>query len=253
METAVPAPAAQPPFSAGTVISRSVSVWAENVVAFSAVLLVLHTPNLVLSLLAGPGPGALSPTTFALLNGVNGILSGLVSFVGTGALTYGVLQSLRGTRVGAGGLLGFGFRKLWPVLVVSFGAGIRIFLWSLLFLVPGILAACRYFVAVAAEVAEPQLGPGEAISRSSTLTKGHRGAIFVTMFVFWIVSVATGVLVGVVGLRAGVIPFSLATALTWLVTTIVGGLWATACGVAYHDLRVEKEGADTAQLAAVFE
>ena len=39
----------------------------------------------------------------------------------------------------------------------------------------------------------------------------------------------------------------------FLVTAAVTPLWTLFPAVAYHDLRVEKEGVDTAELARVFE
>ena len=34
---------------------------------------------------------------------------------------------------------------------------------------------------------------------------------------------------------------------------VVGGIWATIIAVAYHDLRIAKEGGDTEQIARAFD
>ncbi len=255
MPPAVPAPvpAGAPAFSPGGVIGRSFSVWVRNLVPFSLLLLALHLPNLLVTLAAGPppGPGGAAGTYGAFTFG-NAILSGLLGIVATGGITFGVLRSLDGRRSGAGALLGFGFRKIWPVFVVSLNASVRIFLWSMLFVVPGIVALCGLFVAVPARVAEPNLDSGEALEKSRALTRGHRLSIFLVVVVFWIVNVGTTVVVAALGVRS-VLPFTLYAVLLWALSGIVGALWATAAGVAYHDLRVDKEGVDTAKLAAVFE
>jgi len=260
MDTGPIAPAVPlPQVTAGSIIGRTFAVWGQNAVAFSLVMLFLYLPVLVAQLWLGPAPVVTAPhvspsvmlryPTLAL--GI-GLLSGVLALVSTGALTRGVLQSLDGRRPAAAELLGFGFRKFWPVLVTSLDVGLRVMLWTLLLIVPGIMASCRLAVSVPARVAEPNLRSSEAVARSRRLTLGRRNALFLSMVVFWVVVSVVNAAVGVAS-RRGVLPFVAATALAWAVTAIGNGLFPTAAGVAYHDLRVEKEGADTSQLARIFE
>jgi len=173
LETVPVPPPAVPPSSqvtAGRIIGRTFSVWTENLVAFSVVVLVLYLPVLALQLWLGPAlrqDEFASSRFFRYMGGMvgAGLLGWFLGVVSMGALTYGVLQSLDGHRKSAGALLGFGPHRFWPVFVTSLNAGVRIALWSFLLVVPGIFAAFRLFVAVPVQVAEPELGSNAAVAR----------------------------------------------------------------------------------------
>lgn len=64
----------------------------------------------------------------------------------------------------------------------SMGLGILVwvytFLWSLLFLVPGVVKACSYFLAPYILADNPELTAEEAICRSMRLMDGHKMQIF---------------------------------------------------------------------------
>ena len=260
MDTAPSLPPASPaplerPFSAGEVIGRSFSVWLRNFVPFSVVTLAINVPLFVLAAIAPLDAG---PAWSLLLN----LVSGLAELVVAGALTYGVLEGLRGSRVPLGTLLRTGFAKLWRVFVVSFGVGIRVFLGTLLLVIPGIVLFCRLYVAIPAAVVEP-IDATDAIGRSRTLTEGSRWGIFLVVLVAFLVTLVAAILVGLlVGGIAGVLlalgdpalgPRVFAVLGTVIRTLVWTPLPACASAVAYHDLRVAKEGVDTSALVKVFE
>ena len=64
----------------------------------------------------------------------------------------------------------------------SMGLGILVwvytFLWSLLFLVPGVIKGCSYFLAPYILVDNPELTAEEAICRSMRLMEGHKMQLF---------------------------------------------------------------------------
>jgi hypothetical protein len=252
-QSAVPAPqlgrALAPSFGVGSVLSRTLSVWWENVLVFSGVALLLQSPALVGTVILGApvgAPDARREIARALLNALTGLLSLVVS----GALTFGVIQSLRGKTVRFGEILGVGASRSWRIFVVALGAGLVILGFSLLLIVPGIMAACALFLAVPAAVVEPDR---PALRRSRELTKGHRLTIFLLFVVFWLVGmVATGIAGFATVLSHGP-PSTGLLLFVQLAGVIAGGLGSTWPAVAYHDLRVEKEGVDTAELARVFE
>ncbi len=244
---AIPAPLERA-FSAGAVIARSFSVWLGNFVPFSIVTLVINLPLLVLAA-AAPLDGG--PAWSLLLNGV----SGLSKLVVAGALTYGVLESLRGRRVALGALLGTGFAKLWRVFVVSFGVGVRVFIGFVLLVIPGVVALCRLYVAIPAAVVEP-VDPSDAIDRSRTLTEGNRWGIFVIALVPFLVTLLVSAVGGgvlVLALGASALPPRIFVVLGTAIAVLASPLGACASSVAYHDLRIAKEGVDPAELVKVFE
>lgn len=79
-----------------------------------------------------------------------------------------------------------GFRLFARVLAVVVLRSIFIGIWSLLFILPGVVAAYRYSMAVFAVLDDPELGPMEALSYSSRLTYGHKMELFLLdLRFFW--------------------------------------------------------------------
>jgi hypothetical protein len=240
-------PKVAPPFSSGGVIGRAFSVWFRNLPAFAAVTLAVHLPVLVLAALAPVNPAP--AWAFA-----DRVVSGLAGLVVTGALTYGVLQSLDGRRVGFADLFRTGFRKMGWVFLVSFAVGLWVMLGTLLLVVPGIVWYCGLYTAVPAVVVEEDLGVSGALSRSRELTKGNRYEIFAVALVTVVATIGGAVIAGVVvGFVGSFLPQPVAAVLLAAVIAVVSSIAACASAVAYHDLRVAKEGVSTAELAKVFE
>ncbi len=71
---------------------------------------------------------------------------------------------------------GFGnfFRFLWLLILMWFFT----FLWSLLFIIPGIIAAYRYRQAIYILIDNPTMRPIDCIRNSKELMKGHKAELF---------------------------------------------------------------------------
>ena len=67
------------------------------------------------------------------------------------------------------------FRVLWLTLRMA----IFIWLWSLLFIIPGIIAAYRYSMALFVLLENPETSPRDCMRRSRELTDGRKGELFV--------------------------------------------------------------------------
>ena len=72
-----------------------------------------------------------------------------------------------------------GFAQPWRVLGLVLLRGALIFLWSLLFVVPGIVAAYRYRLALYLLLENPQLGVTACLRESKRLMTGRKGELFV--------------------------------------------------------------------------
>lgn len=73
----------------------------------------------------------------------------------------------------------FGYFKHWrSTAVAGLLQALFIFLWSLLFLIPGIMAAYSYSMTKYILAENPQLSPSEAIERSKQLMLGNRFRLF---------------------------------------------------------------------------
>ena len=82
---------------------------------------------------------------------------------------------------------GFGifFRVVW----LSILEAVFVFLWSLLFIIPGFIAAYSYRQALYLLIEHPEMSAFECIKESKRLMKGHKGELFVLdlSFLGWII------------------------------------------------------------------
>ncbi len=270
MESSFAVAPAQPSFSVGGVIGRTFSTWSRNLVPFAVLAAIVNTPTFALGLwnqyaVYGGYPSFQQMVTRAGQRGANPFAAWgpqflviwlatiVLLFVQIGAFTYGAIQHLAGRKVSVGALFGAGFRRVWPVFLAGFVSGILILLGTILLVIPGIIVWCAVAAAIPAVVAEAK-GPIEAVRRSFALTKGRRFAIFVAFLVMGIVAWTLSAIAGILPLALGGGTASLVGGLVaFVVGAIAAPLWTLLPAVVYHDLRVEKEGVDTAELAKVFE
>lgn len=140
------------------------------------------------------------------------VLYGIISSIGSmfplanlvigGPLAYGFLNlSLRGAdhrklSLGDGfaGFQQFGRAWLWCFLV-----GLFIFLWSLLFLIPGIVKTFSYAMTPYILLDHPEMGVTEAITESRRMMDGHKWELFCLNLSFigwWLLSIPTLGLLG---------------------------------------------------------
>ena len=72
-------------------------------------------------------------------------------------------------------MFGWFFRFLWLNILMA----IFVFLWSLLFVIPGIIAAYRYSMAVFIFCDDPEKGALNCIRESKEMMRGHKWQLFV--------------------------------------------------------------------------
>ena len=70
------------------------------------------------------------------------------------------------------------------VILLSIVEGLFIFLWSMLFVIPGIIAAYRYSFAMMNLCDDPGIGVMEALRRSKQQTDGNKGTLFLLTMSF---------------------------------------------------------------------
>lgn len=76
------------------------------------------------------------------------------------------------------------FHRFGTGFAQQFLRGLYIFLWSLLLVVPGIVAAYRYAMTPYILTDHPELTTSEAIERSKRMMDGHKGELFVLDLTF---------------------------------------------------------------------
>lgn len=74
--------------------------------------------------------------------------------------------------------LGFGGGRYWHNFLGMLLVGVFTFLWSLLFIIPGIIKAYAYSMTSYILIDNPELGPNEARLKSIEMMRGYKGKLF---------------------------------------------------------------------------
>jgi hypothetical protein len=263
-----PQPVEAPPlgrrFTVGGVIAKTVTVWWKHVLAFTAMSIVVYAPltavlgAFLAAATAGNAPSQEGLPRLAVAGGAVWLLTLVLAVVQAGAVTYGTVRHLSGERVAVAEMIRVGLRRGLPVVAVGLLLWLGIVLGMVLLFVPGLMLLVASCVAIPAAVVE-RPGTLGAIRRSFALTRGYRWGLFAAGLA---VTVIVWVLAAVVQVGATVVSTLLLPQQQAMVGTIVasqlGNVFFSALplvgiSVAYHELRVAKEGIDTAALAKVFE
>jgi len=253
------------PFTIGGVLGRAFPIWGRNLVRFTILNAIIHSPLLLYAALALPRPD--DPKAWRSFVMVQQIGQGLLGLVATAAVIHGVFQQLRGQPVGIGACLRVCIARFLPVLAVSILLGLLVgatfvplgilvgmLAPAVIILIAGIgvlflssLIYCTFWLAIPVAVVE-RPGIVASLSRGARLARGAKLRIFVILLVVFSLQVAVGIMANVALLGK---PVATVWA-TLLIAITVGTLMAVANAVAYHDVRVAKEGVGIEELVSVF-
>jgi hypothetical protein len=163
--------------------------------------------------------------------------------------------SLRGSYAKIG-------KRFFPILLTMVLIYLMVGAGTLLFVIPGIVLACRTAVALPAATLE-DVGAGGAISRSFQLTKGGAAQIFAVYVLFFFLMIVSSIIFHfpfyiVVGspFKPHAMSFGmqvLQALATWVSGVIVAPLATIAFSLIYYNQRVRKEAFDLEQLMASLE
>lgn len=78
-----------------------------------------------------------------------------------------------------------GFRMIGKILCLELLQIFLIWLWSMLFIIPGIVAAYRYRMALFVQLDHPEYSASQCIDVSKQLTYGHKSELFALDLSFW--------------------------------------------------------------------
>ncbi|TAJ67933.1 MAG: hypothetical protein EPO51_27685 [Phenylobacterium sp.] len=250
----------------GRVISGTFTVIGRNFVAFAVLALVLAgLPNALIafiqatSLQAGEtfsfSPGYISSMAYT---GLAALITGAVL---QGALVYGTVQDMSGARAGIAECLANGLRAFLPLIGLSILLGLAIVFGFVLLIVPGIMMACAWCVAVPALVAD-RSGVFGAFTRSAELTRGNRWRIFALFVVVWVIAIVIGMVLSAVAMAlsfagAGLDPVALARSPVQIAANLVSNtvtslIGSTGVAVLYVELRRLREGLGPQWLSEIF-
>ena len=112
------------------------------------------------------------PTAYA----INALLMYVAAIVGAG-FTIFLLNTLRNRQPCFANLLdGFGF--WWKLLILNLLQSLLIGLWSLLLIVPGVMAHYRYAQALYILIDDPTKSPVQCLRESKAMMNGHKMELF---------------------------------------------------------------------------
>jgi len=235
-------------FRVGHVVSQAWSVLSRNFPIFFVVTAVAAMPKAATDTIGDPF--RVLQLAGLKVEGLGPLLGHVLSTLSEAVVLYGAFQGMRGQPVNLGESIRIGLRRFFPVVGVAISVSILAFLACMLFLIPGLILFVAWFVAAPACVVEGR-GVFASMARSAQLTRGLRWKIFGLMTLAYI---SDGIVANVIDQTlssvGGGIP-AFAGHVIW--NGVWGAFYAILAVVTYHDLRVAKEGVDTARIAAVFE
>ena len=118
---------------------------------------------------------SLEPSTWESLIGT--MLNLITCILSLGYLLF-VLHLVRGEDAVPANLLD-GFNYWWRVILLDLLIGLLVSLWSMLFIIPGIIAIYKYRMANYLLLTHPEYSITECISKSKEMTRGHKWELFV--------------------------------------------------------------------------
>jgi len=258
-------------FDLGRVTQRTFASIGRNFGVFLLLALLLSgIPALLTGLLltmaegdhTGQSTSGSDPTTLVVIGasviGFVYLVGAIASFILQAAIIYGTIADLNGRRAEFAECLSMGLRNWFWLFLLAIVVTVCEVFGYIFFIVPGLMLAVAWMVAVPAQVVE-HTGVFGAIGRSAELTRGHRWAIFGLLVIYIIASlVLQGSILGIVGVLAVSLSPNMSQAATQMVaqpllnvaTSLIG-----AAGVAsiYYELRSSREGIGPEALAAVFD
>lgn len=179
-------------------------------------------------------------------------------FVQQASVTHATVTYLNGRPASIADCLATGFSSVVQLTLIAVLMFLALIPAMLLLVIPGVILAMMWFVAVPACVVE-RTGVLGAFSRSRELTRGYRWPIFWLYVVFVILMILIAVVVGatigigVFAASGGVITSPVQIAIETIGTTISSTVISTLVASVYYELRQLKEGIGPEALASVFD
>ena len=160
------------------VIKRKFVLLANLAVLFVAIPAAINIAGVALS--------SVSPV-FGVLALVGQLATAVGLLLAYAAIFQVAMQDLHGQPVATDGLIRAAAGKFWALLGLVLLLGLGVVAGVMLLIVPGVVLAMAWSVAMPALVLEDR-GVFSAFGRSLALTRGKRWSIFLLFFIVWLVS-----------------------------------------------------------------
>jgi hypothetical protein len=250
--TTMSASFAESDFRVGRVLGRTATILSQHFVIFFLVAVVAATPTVLLvqrNLEAIGATGTPTPDLLIMI-GVGFVLAGVLGLISQAVMLHAAFQAMRHRPVSLGESLRVGLARVLSILGLAIVMGVLLVLGFIALVIPMFILLTMWWVATPACVVE-RTGPWSSLKRSAALTKGHRWKVFGLMVLLSIINIVVSQILEVALVLVGSDILSILVRLFWV--GLIGAYNAIAVVMAYHDLRVAKEGIDIEQIASVFD
>lgn len=232
------------------VIKETFDVIGRNLVTFlTLAVLLAGVPTAIVNASQGDPTHVTNPA----LSGVRiwgavggGLLIGVFGMILQSTIVYATVSDLNGRRPSVTDSLSVGLRVVLPVLLIGILFALAYMGGLVLLIVPGIMIAVAWCVAVPAYVIErPPLT--QSFGRSAALTRGNRWRIFGMFCLFGLAFIVICMIVGVITSVTTIftiagLSFLTGVILAPLINVLSGLLGAVGMAVLYVELRRLKDG-----------
>jgi hypothetical protein len=246
----------------GRVIQELFSVLRRNFATFGLLAVILvGVPTAVLYSFLGSAITSRSPAQ--MLGAGSGsfflgvVVVGLLTLILQGTIIYGTVSDLNERKVSVTESLSVGLRAFLPLLGLGILMGLAIGCGMILLIVPGIMLAVAWCVAVPVYVVE-RPGVMACFGRAAALTRGNRWSIFGLFVIYVVAAIIIQAVLGIVGGLLNfatiggfqILNFLIITPLIQVATALIA---STGVAVLYVELRRIRDGVGPQGLAAIFD
>lgn len=172
-----------------TGLSFIISIINAQTIAYNYIALFIHSGTIL----------PFAPAT-VFLNNILLLVSIFVALPLTVGYNAFTLRIYRGEEGDVGGMFRTGFSNYWRHVGGMLWMGLFTFLWTLLFIIPGIIKALAYFMTPYILADCPDVTATDALKLSMRMTQGHKGKVFVMglSFIGWgLLTALTGGILGI--------------------------------------------------------
>jgi hypothetical protein len=228
-------------FEVGSVLSRAYLILFKNPALFVGLTFL---PLLLSALIDYPAPNSLAKSSTKLI-------ALFFNMIINGSIVYAVYQAFLGGRASFGESVSRGAARLGSLIGVTILTSLALTGGFLLFVIPGVLLLCMWYVAVPACVLE-RLGPVKSLKRSAELTKEYRWQILGLAIIVFLITIVLPLILTFI-LNALIGPGLTARAIHGVITVVPNAFCNVSMTVIYYNLRVVKENTPIGNLAGVFD
>jgi hypothetical protein len=255
------------PLTTGELLDRTFFLYRKHFALFVGITALPYLVWLILQILAYSGqPGGRFVFARVVALVLSAFIPMLAMAVANAATVIAVSQVHLGRTTSVSQAYGAVKPRLVRLIMIMVGLGVGIGIGFILLIIPGIILMLKWALTVPVAVIEKK-GLSDSTARSSFLTKGRRGRIFVVFFLFTVLTYIVILLwevpmLAIIGISArsghgavaglGWIPI-LAAVGSFVTFSIVGPLLPIALSLIYYDERVRREAFDLEVMMADLE